>query len=263
MKSSFRLALKSFLSKIFRGKIPPSSLLLLFQIGLVKASVMDGVVIGSSLVRLRPGTSDLTCFRQVFFDCEYDIPVLPPSHSTMVIVDLGANIGLFTIWAKSRYPDSQVIALEPEPSNYELLVHNVQGLSDVQCLNYAIYSSETLIDFEFEPGGEWGARVAVTGLQPALCEMRRVPGISAITFAKFFKDAGIKKIDILKIDIEGAEIEMFSGDCSWLSHVRVLVIELHDYLRPGCSKAVISALSVLNDYRIEWKGENLIVRNMS
>ena len=65
-----------------------------------------------------------------------------------------------------------------------------------------------------------------------------------------------------KIDIEGSEADLFRGDVSWLKLVKVMVIELHDHLRPSCSKTLTEALQVFEKLTLEWKGENLIVRNL-
>jgi hypothetical protein len=55
--------------------------------------------------------------------------------------------------------------------------------------------------------------------------------------------ADADRIDILKLDIEGAELEIFSGPCEWLSKVAILLIELHDRVAPGCSLTFYSALA--------------------
>ncbi len=87
--------------------------------------------------------------------------------------------------------------------------------------------------------------------------------VSGISVSDSLEAEGLSRVDLLKIDIEGSEFEVFSGDCSWLKRVGIIVIELHDYMRPGCSKALMDALSCLSDYALSWKGENLIIYNRS
>ena len=70
-------------------------------------------------------------------------------------------------------------------------------------------------------------------------------GVRALTIPEL---AGKQKIDILKLDVEGAEKELFEHDPAWLANVGVLMIELHDRFKPGCSKALYSAL-VRHDFR--------------
>ena len=74
-------------------------------------------------------------------------------------------------------------------------------------------------------------------------------------------DYGITVLDLVKIDIEGAEKELFeNGYEKWLPKTRVLVVELHDRMKPGCSKSVFSAICQY-DFSFSHKGENLIFTN--
>lgn len=69
---------------------------------------------------------------------------------------------------------------------------------------------------------------------------------------------GKSQIDLLKLDIEGAELELFAEDYQhWLSNTQILMIELHDWFRKGCSKSFFSAL-LHYDFSITPKGENFI-----
>jgi hypothetical protein len=83
--------------------------------------------------------------------------------------------------------------------------------------------------------------------------------IKAVTIDTLLKKSGFDKIDILKLDIEGAEREIFSKNFdSWLDKVDIIMIELHDRIKKGCTKAFYSAV---NKYK--WKkfkrGENIIL----
>ena len=84
-----------------------NTFILLLQFILIKFNFRNHIKIkGYQKIYLRNGTSDLPVFRQVFFDGEYDIdfPV-----STSVIIDLGANIGMFSLLMNKRFPDSKII----------------------------------------------------------------------------------------------------------------------------------------------------------
>ena len=70
------------------------------------------------------------------------------------------------------------------------------------------------------------------------------------------------QIDVLKMDIEGAEVEVLSGDSSWVDDVRTLIIELHDRFRPGCSEALEKAFSG-HDYCRSTSGENIVLTKLS
>ncbi|MBW3545240.1 MAG: FkbM family methyltransferase, partial [Bacteroidetes bacterium] len=85
--------------------------------------------------------------------------------------------------------------------------------------------------------------------------------LDAITLDELLTRYGQQYIDILKIDIEGAEKELFSTNYqTWLPRTKVIVIELHDRMRRGCSKAFFKAL-INYDFRVQLKGENLVCIN--
>ena len=68
-------------------------------------------------------------------------------------------------------------------------------------------------------------------------------------------------VDILKIDIEGAEKELFSNNTNWINYVGTLIVELHDRFKKGCSEAFYTATSAY-DYRKNVKGENIILERV-
>lgn len=231
---------------------------LLFQAALVKTGISNTIKLSSASLRFRRHTSDLTCFKQIFIDREYDFPMPAPA----TIIDLGANSGMFTIWIKNKYPDAHVIALEPEPDNFKALQSNTSGLHGVKTFNLAVWSSSANLNVCYQKGGEWAATV---GQDSRLDHDSNVvaSSVRGISISDLLEEEGLSHVDLLKIDIEGSELEIFNGDCSWLRRIGIIVIELHDYMRPGCSKAVMDALSCLSDYSLSWKGENLIIHNRS
>ena len=85
--------------------------------------------------------------------------------------------------------------------------------------------------------------------------------ISAISIAEIMAEKNWKTVDVLKLDIEGSEKNVFEKNYeSWLPLVKVLIVELHDRMAPGCSEAVFSALAHYN-FSKEIKGENHIFLN--
>ena len=168
------------------------------------------------------------------------------------IVDLGANIGLSVLHFKSKYPNARIIAVEPEKSNYELLKKNVAGYNNIYCFNNAIWYTNNNLGIYDSGMGEYGYRV-VDGND------RQVGTINGITLNDIIEKFNITTIDILKIDIEGAEKELFTYNYeSWLPKVRCIVIELHDMYRKGCATAFFKAISS-REYDIFCKGEDFVI----
>jgi len=184
---------------------------------------------GSSyrVVARREG-SDRASFEHVFGGAyELDVPVEPK-----LIVDLGANAGYASVFFALRYPSARVIAVEPVPENARLVRKNVSRLGRVDVVEAAAWPRParlTLVD----PGKSfWGMRVA----EDAAGE------VAAVTIPALLERAGVGRIDILKVDIEGAEAELFSENTAWLERVGVLVLELHDRFVPGCRAALDHAI---------------------
>jgi FkbM family methyltransferase len=204
------------------------------------------------MVRLRTKGSDLAVFEQVFLQREYLFSQLP--GDARVIVDLGANIGLASLFFAAQYPRARVFALEPDPENFAVLSANIAGAQErITAVRGAIWAQDCDLsikryDSDGAPLGDWGVQVGATegedsepGRNPA-CDgdAARVRGWSMPQLIRAFN---IEKIDILKIDIEGAEKELFEAqDLTWLDRVSMIVIETHERFRQGCNAAVLRAL---------------------
>jgi FkbM family methyltransferase len=174
---------------------------------------------------LRAGTSDLYMFEEVFLQGEY---ALQQALDPKLILDVGANVGFASVWFANRYPNAKIIAVEPDPSNAAMLRQNVAPYPNVRVIEGAVWWENTTLALD-DQGDKSGIQVR-TGHG----------GIRAMTIPEI---AGPANIDILKLDVEGAEKELFEHDPAWLANVGVLMIELHDRFKPGCSKALYSALT--------------------
>lgn len=152
--------------------------------------------------RVRPGSSDEFVLHAIFVEGEYD----PLAHiEPAVIVDCGANVGYSSIFFLNKFPNARIVALEPEAKNLELCRANLQPYGErVDVLPAAIWSHETgLAVLDFGNGVEWGARVRE-------CEPGEAGAVAAIDMTTLMRRHGIEQVDLLKIDIEHAEIDLFS-----------------------------------------------------
>lgn len=200
---------------------------------------------------LRLLTSDLPTFDQVFTDNEYDCDTANPPK---VIVDAGANIGLAAIYFTNKYPDAKIIALEPEQSNFELLKENVSPYSNVIPVHAALWHKNEEINL-IDPGlGKWGFMTETKNAAEGLVGSTR-HSVQAMTIDKIIQDFSLEKIDILKIDIEGAEKEVFSDTSSWIERIDSIIVELHERMKAGCNRSFYNGS---NGFVDEWKqGENV------
>lgn len=200
---------------------------------------------------LRLKTSDIPTFDQVFMHQEYDFSV---NRSPKVIVDAGANIGLASIYFANKYPDAKIIALEPEESNFRLLKENVSPYPNVVPIHAALWHKNEEINL-IDPGlGKWGFMTETKniseGSQSDICH-----AVKAMTVDKVMDDFNLEKIDILKMDIEGAEKEVFSDSSPWIDRVDAIIAELHERMKSGCNRSFYNGS---NGFVDEWmQGENV------
>lgn len=204
-------------------------------------------------ILLRQQTSDLVLFYRIFFESEY---ALPKFNKPKVIIDAGANIGLFTLLMKNIYPDATVICIEPDKDNFEVLKKNTSELQHVYCENAGLWNKTTKLKiFDKFNLGKWGM----------FTEEDEVNGtVNAISIDHIIEKYQINQIDILKIDIEASEKYLFSANYEkWLPLTKVIVIEFHDRLTEGCSKPFFVAINKhMNNYAYSTKGENTIIENL-
>jgi len=191
-------------------------------------------------IGLRLHTSDLPTFAQIFINEEYNSPGLPATVST--IVDLGANVGLSAVFFGLRYPKARILCVEPDGENFAAMASNIAALGDrVYQLQAAVWTRNGVVNLKTEDTngqslGAWGVQVGDT----ASASGHRV---ACYTMETLFSMAMFDKVDLLKVDIEGAEREIFSENVqNWLPRVNMVVVETHDRFRPGSEEAVRAAL---------------------
>ncbi len=202
-------------------------------------------------ITIRRKTSDVAVFEQVFVKLEYELAV---DGQPKLIIDGGANVGYTTIYFANRWPDTRIVAVEPEASNYALLRKNVAGYPNVTAVQGALWSKRTYLEIQNPGDDKWAFRV-----RPS--EAHADGAFQSITVQELIDCAGSDRVDILKLDIEGAEKEVFSSDYSWLKNVQAMVLEFHDRINPGCTEAVYSAVRQYS-FKSFPQGENVVfVRN--
>jgi FkbM family methyltransferase len=153
-----------------------------------------------------------------------------------------------------RFPQAQIISIEPDPANGALLQHNTRDYPQVQTIQKGIWSKS----------GHLRIRDKMADANAFQVEWAAEPGtdtLSAISLEEILANSGVDVLDIVKLDIEGAEKEVFrAGYESWLPKTRLLIVELHDRMVPGCSKSLFDAVSKY-DFACETRWENLIFYN--
>lgn len=183
----------------------------------------------------RAGTSDRWAFGQVFVRQEYGIA--PADLNPELILDCGANVGYTSVYFLTQFPHAHVIAIEADERNLGVLQRNLAPYGNrARVIHAGLWSDRTqlrLCDGQRASKGEWGSWVRE-------CQPGELPDVMAVDVQTVLDDSGFDSIDILKIDIEGAEAVVFSKSYrTWIDHVQTFLIELHG---PECTEVFRRAL---------------------
>ena len=168
---------------------------------------------------VRTFSGDLFVLFEVLMDRCYHIPdAVLPKESVRVVVDCGANIGLTSLYFASRYPNAQIFSIEPSLDNFKLLKRNTASVSRIVPVHGALV-------------GRPRDHVRITTHAPAwgnfIAEDDEGAEVPAFTVDQIMERYGISYIDLLKVDIEGGEKEVFANG-HFIPRVGLVIVELHN-----------------------------------
>ncbi len=157
-----------------------------------------------------------------------------------VVLDLGANVGVFSLYSALKNPNGRIVSVEPETTNFRFLLENVKAnnFTNVVCEKLAISNScgKTWLYLD-KPGSN-------SLMQPS--QGQKVQECESTTIEYLMEKNRIRKVDFLKMDIEGAEYKVFES-IEWLSSVKRIAIEMH----PVCDSGLIVDRLKENGFSVE------------
>jgi FkbM family methyltransferase len=199
---------------------------------------------------LRPNNSDVFVLMQTFWYRGVDIQL---SHPPAVIIDGGANIGLTTVSLANQYSDARIIAVEPDADNCRIFSLNTATYSQVQLIQGAIWDKESELTISDSQVDSWTIQVTETTTDIFSS------GIPGMTIAQIMSKHELEKVDLLKLDIEGAEKRVFEADANLnLDRIGCVLVETHDRFVTGSEKAVLQAAQKYG-FQIAKSGEYLVL----
>ena len=175
------------------------------------------------------------------------------SSDKKIIIDLGANIGVETLRFNYLFPNSKIISVEPDKENFEILKKNTHDIENIVNLNNGIWNEDSFLKIKHKSIDN-SQKISFT---KAVSDDQSV---KSITVSSIIKQHTINKIDIIKIDIEGAEDIIFDYTCDdWLAFVDILIIECPDNDSPFVTQKIFDAFRRNNlNFKTTISGENLI-----
>lgn len=193
-------------------------------------NIEEVVLRNGTRYRVRTGSNDKDAIREVYLLNSYQIEEGDIADDATVI-DIGAHIGVFSVFAAKRGGNVAVYAFDPDPANYALLLDNVE-------MNKSIGKVHT---FRMAVSGRKGKRRLVRS-RASLArhslfdnrylnqgETQDIIEVECTTLYDIFAENSIERCDVLKLDCEGAEYEiLLNTDDSVLSRIRKITLEYHD-----------------------------------
>ncbi|GBU25095.1 hypothetical protein R83H12_01734 [Fibrobacteria bacterium R8-3-H12] len=193
-------------------------------------------------IYVRNGTTDVLVYKSIAENAEYDFVA---EKEPKIIIDAGANIGLASVFFANKYPNAKIIAIEPEEFNFEMLEKNTAPYSNIHTIKAALWNSICELDL-FGGYDDWGFRLEMDKKES---RMKKRHLTKTVTIEKIIEDFNMDKIDILKIDIEGSEREVFNSSSAWIDKVNSIIVELHESIKKGCNKAFYKISKKYNSIR--------------
>jgi len=150
-------------------------------------------------------------------------PLLPHFGEVRTILDIGANVGAATLYFALNYPHARILAYEPAPLSYALLVQNIQGLPRVETFGFGLSDEDrrALLYMGQQDSVTNSVHSSPENTSAAVeVELRAAGAVLA--------EQGVEAVDILKLDTEGCEVPILRSLTSLLPSLGVVFVEYHD-----------------------------------
>jgi FkbM family methyltransferase len=222
---------------------------------LPRASAVSDQIMVSNLkfpVHLRRTVADHATFWQCIVQDQYRFQDFPQSERLFadyqsaidrgerpLVIDCGANIGLATLWFAHALPLAKIVAIEPDQDNLDILSKNLTPFGErITVLRGAIWSRPGHVRIENPEAGSASFRVTN-------CHETAPGAVRTYTIPEICRQMGAERPFVVKMDIEGAQGEVFSQANEWVGETSMLVLELDDWQLPwsGSSRSFFSCIS--------------------
>ena len=166
---------------------------------------------------IRENTTDSEVFDYVFIE-KYHRPSFEIAKKP-IILDLGANVGFSAIDLKKRYPQSKIFCYEMDEGNYKSLILNTNKCKNIYSYNKAVWIKNEIVNYDnSSPNDSYHIDNS----------NKLSKSVIGITIESIFNENQLQFVDFIKMDIEGAEIDIFKSDLNWLKKIKSIKVEVHN-----------------------------------
>lgn len=194
----------------------------------------------------------LHTYKECFFDQTYlkGFPGIPDLDNKATILDIGANVGYFSLFMFNLYRSITIYAFEPIPANYELLekYHSENPDLDFHILNQAVglENDKLILNYDAADKFTTSATVFNTLSQPDTIEVK------SVTLSSVAQGNHIHQIDFLKLDCEGSEYDiLYNSPEELLAQIKAVSIETHPGNKKGADISSLSAYLAQHGFEIK------------
>ncbi len=168
-------------------------------------------------------------FKEIFMDNAYFIGLKRPLKENSIIIDIGANVGFFSLFAISKLPNANIYAYEPFEANFKQLLKNVamNKISSILCFNKAVagYSGRLRLYIDKDENFQTGISI----FYPKNKEVCEELEVDCITLDQVLTENNINCCDLLKLDCEGSEYEiLYNASSQALRRIHNMAMEVHE-----------------------------------
>ena len=164
-------------------------------------------------------------FKEIFMENAYTVGMKKKLKRNPIIIDIGANVGFFTLFAVSKYPNCTIYSFEPIYSNFQQLIKNrdLNKTKNIHCFNKAVCGYSGTVKMTFDPTDSYttSASINIDGNKESL-------DVPCLTLSDIFIENKIDHCDLLKMDCEGAEFDiLYNTSKDFLYKIDQMAIEVH------------------------------------
>jgi FkbM family methyltransferase len=183
----------------------------------------------------------LQTFKEIFFTECYMEGMEYRNLTSPTILDVGANAGYFSLFAASRFPNARIFSFEPIPVNYRMLEQNrnLNPQCNIKTCPVAVAGRSGEIKLSLDPNDSFTTSATIYKSNDSRNQELSVPCIS---IADIFEENGIERCDLLKMDCEGAEYDIFYSCIDTIfTRINQIAMEVHNGTEPSCNIEAMEA----------------------